>query len=153
MARVNHRMVLNASGTEYPPQEKESWLKQGLESRFRWAGLPGNRIEGVWINGFQDHTYLYRIRLSRGEFADLRQAVLSSAAESVQLDDGDDLALCPFGFGTSKPQGPEKMKVPDWWEVASLRSVDGLLWKSEGNGYWFGYDQEREILFLLNYNG
>ena len=45
------------------------------------------------------------------------------------------------------------MKVPDWWEVASLRSVDGLLWKSEGNGYWFGYDQEREILFLLNYNG
>ena len=53
VARVNHRMVLNASGTEYPPQEKESWLKQCLESRFRWAGLPGNRIEGCGSTAFK----------------------------------------------------------------------------------------------------
>jgi hypothetical protein len=44
------------------------------------------------------------------------------------------------------------MKVPAWWEVASLHSLDGLLWKSVREGCWFGYDGEREILFLLNHD-
>ena len=44
------------------------------------------------------------------------------------------------------------MKVPDWWEAASLRSFDGLLWKAGPDGYWLGYDRERGVLFLLSYN-
>jgi hypothetical protein len=103
-AWFNHAMVLSASGREYPPQGQELWLKEGLASHFRWTGLPENSIEKVWIDGFQDHTYLYRIRLSPEQFADLRQAVLANTAEGVRVE-----------------------------------------------GYWFGYDREREILFLLNY--
>jgi len=152
LAWFRHGMIATVAGREYPPQEEEAWLKQGLESHFRWAGLPENSLEKVWVNGFREHTYLYRIRLSPGEFAGLRQAVLTSEGEGVRIDDRDDLGLCPLGFGTSTPQGPEKMKVPEWWEVASLHSFDGLLWRSGPDGYWFGYDREREILFLLVYN-
>lgn len=148
---VHHEAVLSVSGKEYPPQEWEAELKRELESNFHWSGLPQNSVEKVWINGFQDHTSLYRVRLSPELFADLRRAVFARTAEGVRVDDGDDPALCPLGFGTSAPQGPERMKVPGWWEVASLRSLDGLLWKVPQEGYWFGYDQEREILFLLNH--
>ena len=152
VAWFNHQMALTASGKEYRAQEQEPWLRQGLESQFRWTGLPEKSVEKVWISGFQDHTHLYRIRLSPESFAGLRQAVLASEGEGVRLDDRDDLSVCPFGFGTSEPQGPEKMKIPDWWEAASLRSFDGLLWKSGPEGYWFGYDRESDVLFLLSYH-
>lgn len=148
----NHQMVLTASGKEHSPQEGEAGLVQQLESHFQWAGLSAGSLEKVWINGFQDHTCLYRIRLNREDFGDLRRAVLSSKAEGVKLDDRDDLGLCPGGFGTAAPQGPKGMKLPEWWDVASRRSVDGLLWKTAAEGYWFGYDGEREILFLLVYD-
>jgi hypothetical protein len=148
---VHQEAVLTASGKEYPPQEHKSWLEQGLESHFHWTGLPENSIERVWINGFQGHICLYRVRLASDHFAGLHRAVLSSRAEGVRVDDGDDLALCPFDFGTPKPQGPERMKVPAWWEAATLHSLDGLLWESAQEGYWFGYDRERQILFLLHF--
>lgn len=151
---INLEASLTAWGKEHPPQVHEPRLGQDLESLFRWDGLPKNSLEKVWINGFQDHTYLYRIRLSPEQFTPLRRAILSGAPEGVQLEDGDVLASCPFGFGTSRPQGPEEMKVPDWWDVWSVpTSLDGLLWKSDGRGYWFCYDRGREILFLLRYNG
>lgn len=152
LAWFNHEMALTASGKEYPSREKEAWLRQGLESRFHWAGLPENGLEKVWINGFQDHTRLYRIRLSSEQFADLQRAVRSSETEGGKVDDGDDLSLCPRGFGTLSPQGPKGMMVPEWWDVASRRSVDGLLWKTPRDGYWFGHDRERDILFLLVYD-
>ncbi|MEK7951197.1 hypothetical protein [Luteolibacter soli] len=148
----NHEAVLTVSGKEYPPRETEAWLRQQLESHFHWAGLPGNGLEKVWIEGFQDHTSLYRIRLSPEQFADLQRAVLASKAEGVKLDDGDDLKLCPRGFGTSSPQGPKGLKIPEWWDVTSLRSVEGLLWKSTREGYWFGYDRESGVLYLLGYD-
>jgi hypothetical protein len=151
-AWVNHEAMLTAAGREYDPKEWGPGLEQELESHFRWSGLPRNSVEKVWSNGFQDHTSLYRIRLSPEQFAGLHQAVLSTKTEDVRVDDGDDPALCPLGFGTSAPQGPKDMKVPEWWEVASLRSLDGLFWKATREGYWFGYDRERGILFLLSYD-
>ena len=75
-------------------------LRVVFESRFHWAGLPENGLEKVWINGFQDHTSLYRIRISPEQFADLQRAVLSSKAEGVTLDDGERGLLFLLSYDT-----------------------------------------------------
>ena len=138
-------------GAEYPPAEFEPWLTEDLQERFGWAALPASSVEHVWANGFQDHTYLFRIRLAPDLFASLRQAILGTHGEDVASDDHDDLSLCPFGFATASPQGPAAMR-PTWWEAASLRHFDSVLWQSPSWGYWFCYDTDRQLLFLLAYD-
>ena len=45
LAWFRHGMIATVAGKEYPPQEEGAWLKQGLESHFRWAGLPENSAD------------------------------------------------------------------------------------------------------------
>ena len=139
-------------GAEYPPAERERWLIENLRERFSWSALPSASVEHVWANGFQDHTWLFRIHLAPDTFAGLRRSVLATQGECISSDDRDDLSLCPFGFATASPQGPADMRIPTWWDVASLRHFDSVLWRSPGRGYWFGYDTDRQLLFLLTYN-
>jgi hypothetical protein len=141
-----------AVGTEYPPAEHEHWLADQLRERFSWSVLPPSSVEHVWANGFQDHTWLFRIRLTPDLFAGLRRSVLATHGEGMTSDDRDDLNLCPDGFATASPQGPQGLRIPAWWEAASLRHFDSILWQSPAWGYWFGYDTERQLLFLLAYN-
>ena len=141
-----------AVGTEYPPAEHERWLTDQLRERFGWSALPPSSVEHVWVNGFQDHTWLFRIRLAPGTFARLRSSVLATQGERITSDDRDDLNLCPEGLATAFPKGPEGMRIPAWWEAASQRHFDSILWQSPGWGYWFSYDTDRQLLFLLAYN-
>ncbi|MCW1887180.1 hypothetical protein OKA04_20745 [Luteolibacter flavescens] len=148
-----HLLVESATGKEHSPAEAEPRLRRALEKDFRWTGLPPGRLEGAWFSGFQDRLDLYRVRVSREEFASLRQAVLSSAAEGVRVDDADDLSSCPFGFATAWPQIPEGSEIPAWWQVSQLRSFDSLRWQRSDGGHWLCHDPEREVLFLLSYDG
>ena len=148
---LRHSMDSIVEGKEYPAAEWERWLAANLGERFGWAGLPAGSLERVWIDGFKDHDYLYRIQLAPERFAELRSAVLATRGADVESDDRDDLALCPLGFATTSPQVHDGVRLPEWWEAASLRHFDGILWRSGFHAYWFGYDSERQLLFLFSY--
>lgn len=139
-------------GEDYPPAEHERWLSEELRACFGWTALPPSSVDHVWANGFQDHIWLFRLHLSPRRFSDLRTAVLAAHGPHVTVDDRDDLHLCPFDFATPAPQGPRRMHLPVWWEAASLQHFDGLLWDSSAHVFWFGYDPERQLLFLLTYH-
>jgi hypothetical protein len=139
-------------GAELPPAEHEGGLAARLQERFSWSALPPASVEHVWANGFPEHTWLYRIHLAPDIFADLRQSVLAAQGDGITSDDRDDLGLCPFGFATTSPEGPDEVRVPAWWEAASLRHYDSILWQSAHWGCWLAYDTDRQLLFLLTYN-
>ncbi|MCW1887182.1 hypothetical protein OKA04_20755 [Luteolibacter flavescens] len=140
------------TGAEFALEDAEPDLRRELGARLGWTSLPHGSVEKAWVRGFQDHTALYRIRLSPADFATLRGAVLTSTAEDMKVDDADDLSLCPSDFGTATPQAPTETRIPEWWEVPRLSSFDSLLWNGPEEGYWFCYDGQREILFLLSRN-
>jgi hypothetical protein len=144
--RDMHQSVV---GKEYPAADEERWLAGALRERFEWSSLPQSSVNRAWVNGFQDHVHLYRVRLGPEEFAGLRRAVLATQGENITVDDRDDFALCPFGFATASPRGPEGMRLPSWWDPRSLQNFDALLWDSRDWGYWFAYDPGPQILFLM----
>ncbi|WP_367873142.1 hypothetical protein [Luteolibacter sp. Populi] len=150
---LRHSMDSIVKGKEYPAAEHERELAHDLSKRFGWPGLPRGSLERVWRqDSLQCHGSLYRIRLDPGRFAELRSAVLGTRGAGVESDDRDDLRLCPDHFATTSPQVAKGVHLPEWWEAASLRHFDGILWRSDRHMYWFGYDPERQLLFLYSYS-
>jgi hypothetical protein len=139
-------------GAEYPGADAQEALGRELQEHFSWSGLPPACVERGWSNGFQDHTNLYRVRVGPDVVTSLRQAILAKTGEDITVDDRDDLSLCPHGFATTAPEGFHRMRVPAWWEASSLRNFEAVRWDSFDWGIWFGYDRERQVLFVRTYN-
>jgi len=136
-------------GHDYPPEQMQVWLTGQLQEHFGWAALPSGSVERAWANGFQTHTLLFRIRLAPDQFSELRRAVLATQGNGITSDDRDDLSLCPYGFTTTSPKGVGEKGAPTWWEATSLRHFDSILWQAQLWDFWFCYDTDRQLLFVL----
>ena len=138
--------ILESPPVVYPPEDCQPWVAGVLQKRFNWAKLPPSSVEGVWVEGFQDHMYLSRTRLTPELFADLKRSVLATQGESVSIDDRDDLSLSPEVL----PAGPSpEYQIPSWWEARSMKHFDSIRWRTQDLEYWFGYDIDRQLLFFL----
>jgi hypothetical protein len=145
---AEHSARRQTVGHEYPPKQLHGWLTGQLQKRFGWSALPASSIEGAWAQGFQDHLYLFRIRLAPGAFADLRRAVATAPGKG--FDDRDDLSLSLYGLATASPR-VKSLRLPAWWDPASLQHFDSLRWHSGSDpyGFWFCYSADRQVLFIL----
>jgi hypothetical protein len=140
---------LQVGGKNLPAEKTRIWLTAQLQKHFGWSALPAASVERAWATGFQNYTWLFRIRLAPDKFSDLRRAVLATQGNGITSDDRDDLSLCPYRFTTTSPMGVGKKGAPTWWEAASLQHFDSILWQAQLLDYWFCYDTDRQLLFLL----
>ena len=156
-AWFGHRMFAGfraaEEGAEYPPAEEGKWLADQLRHKFGFDAFSADSVERAWANGFQDHTWLFRASVAPDVFDGLRKAVRAAKTlPLVSVDDTDDLSVCPFGFCTFHPQGPSRMRIPAWWDVARLSGIDCLNYQDAQGGYWFGYEPSGHTLYVLVYN-
>jgi len=140
-------MLFQSHVEELASAEAEAWVTQNFQEKFDWSALPPGSVQHGWHMGFQDHVWLFRLKLAPEAFAGLRHAVLAKNQPGTQIDDRDDLRSSPASFASLPPHGPGNL--PSWWEAASMRNFDCIEWRSHGRTFWFGYDVERQALFII----
>jgi len=146
---ANFWLFKGLHGAERPVVASERSLDQKLREEFGWSSLPPSSVEHAWTFGFQGHVWLYRVRLTRDVFSSLRRSVLAAQGPRVVLNDQDDLSLCPGNFATSSRAVPLRGRLPSWWEAPSQRHFDSMLCAYPGGEFWFSYDTDKSVLFVL----
>ena len=140
-------------GVEYPAADFQPWFEKILGDTFGWAAQPPSVVEKVWVDGFQDHTWLLRVRIAPETFDDIRRVALASKIERIEFDDRSKSLLSVFDIGTTRPSDCGDVRIPDWWKGSSLGELDRLSWlhKDKAGGGWFGYDRREVVLYVLVY--
>jgi len=136
-------------GAEYPAAEQQAWFEGLLSESFGWTGLPPSSLERAWSNGFQDHIWLLRVKIAPEIFDDLRQSVLASKTEGIEIDDQGENLMRPFDIATTKSAERGDIRIPDWWEGSSAAELDRLSWSRGRTDGWFGYNRKSGILHVL----
>lgn len=143
----------NIEGREFSRAEGQAELMKELQHRFQWAGLSNDSVAGYWMNGFMDHSQLYRILVTRDVFARLKTAIKATPGKAWSDDDANQH---PFA-DLPTPWKPGQPRIPAWWDVENHKGLDVLEWyasddpNSKGFGLWLGYDSSDQVLFYCSF--
>ena len=113
-----HSMGKISRGYETAPLEQYDYLSSALKEEINFEGLDGDWIIASWANGFQDHTFLYKLLIPPIDLERLRASFppLTQSSSASILQAGAYL-------------GPST--APDWWDTASLDSMDYLAHRGQ----------------------
>jgi hypothetical protein len=113
-----HRMK---TGYEVNAKDDAPFLQSMLMDDLGYTGFEHRWLKKAWVNGFQDHTYLF---LVEGATNDLRAAIeKATTTEPIQLT----------FFSTGNYLGPSK--PPVWWDSATLDAAEARYFTKDSN-FW-----------------
>lgn len=123
-----------------------------LRERIGWSGISIAQIDESWEWRYRDTTRLYKVRLSAAEFAELQKSLIDSSNKWMTVEETHGPAGCVLELGTAMPELPGGCRLPAWWDIRTLKDLEGVHWRSEyGWGMWFGFDPSRQSLFIVHY--
>ncbi|GEM_PF-4771645 len=107
-------------GYEKDPVEGGQFLRGALAGEFHLNGFQPDWVQGAWVNGFREHTYLYVVKPDLPEFrAELINTILEAGGTFEQR--------------TFHYLGPST--APDWWMTAKVDTEEGIFYY-ETDRYW-----------------
>ena len=128
-----HRMK---TGYEVKPNDHASYLQARLEEDLGYSGFERPWLQKAWVNGFQDHTYLFVVT---GNANGLRDAI-----EKVT---GKDPIQQTF-FSSGNYLGPST--APDWWATARIDAAESRYYQKSSDFWRFTWLDGR--LYIVYFN-
>jgi hypothetical protein len=128
-----HRMK---TGYEVKPKEYSSYLQSMLSEEFGYQGFERSTLQKAWVDGFQDHTYLFVVS---ADSPGLREALESAT--------GTDPIQSSF-FRNSDYLGPST--APSWWNAAVIDAADARYFQRNSTLWRFTWLNDR--LYIVHCN-
>jgi hypothetical protein len=128
-----HRMK---TGYEVNPNEYSSYLQSKLSEDFGYDGFDRKWLKKAWMNGFQDHTYLFVVE------ADSR-----SLKEAIETKTGIEPIQESF-FRSGGYLGPSS--APDWWDTAKTNAADARYFERNSTFWRFTWVHNRLYIVYCN---
>lgn len=121
-------------GYEVGPETQISYLRTQLYRDLGYRGFDPNSLQKSWINGFQDHTYLFLISPTSTDFKSAIEKVAGAGPISASyFRDGGYL-----GSSTA----------PRWWDTVKIDATDALYFRKESHLWRFTWIEDRLYIVL-----
>jgi hypothetical protein len=128
-----HRMK---TGYEVSPHEYSSYLKSKLSEDFGYDGFEQKWLKKAWVNGFQDHTYLFVVEADSG-----------SLKETIETKTGTEAIQASF-FQNGSYLGPST--APDWWNSTKTNAADSRYFEKNSTFWRFTWFDNRLYIVYCN---
>jgi hypothetical protein len=121
-----HRMK---TGYEVNPKKYSSYLQAKLSEDFGFKGFEQQWLQNAWVNGFQDHTYLFVVA---ADSPGLREAIeKATGKEPIQVS----------FFRSAGYLGPST--APGWWNTSAIDAADARFFEKDSTFWRFTWMNDR----------
>jgi hypothetical protein len=128
-----HRMK---TGYEVKVKDYAPYLQERLEEDLGYQGFEHQWLQEAWVNGFQDHTYLF---LVTGDTKGLKEAVESATGNNP---------IQSTYFSSGNYLGPST--APDWWNTVKIDAADSRYFEKNSNFWRFTWIDNRLYIVYCN---
>ena len=127
-----HRMK---TGYEVKAKDHGSYLRERLAEDLGYNGFDPKWLQKAWVNGFQDHTYLFLVTADTG----MREAIeRATGTEPIQLR----------YFSTGNYLGPST--APEWWNTTRIDASESRYFEKNSDFWRFTWIDGRLYIVYCN---
>jgi len=124
------------TGYELNPNECSTYLQSKLSEDFGYNGFDRRWLKKAWVNGFQDHTYLFVVEADSGS---LKEAIKSKTRiEPIQES----------FFRGGGYLGPSS--APGWWDTVKTNADDARYFEKNSKFWRFTWIHDRLYIVYCN---